>query len=261
MNAVTVRDLHLIRESDKVAIQQRVTTSLKAWWQQWLPSGADDSLVLEAAAFDQLACDWLHGKCNWRARCQSDADDAIAWSATQDGAIERLASLLLGRESTRALSDKDWAMAAAADALRALDDAILGGCDKKADCPPDLGALSGVLLVLERRLGLCWAFSPEAMSPAGVSKVPPVYKPVEPLLEGVSAQPIQVSVGLGEVDIQVSDLVALQPGDVIRFPSQLQGAVLVSIGAAGQTALAAQAQLGQQDGHLAVKLLAKHPTI
>jgi flagellar motor switch protein FliM len=144
-----------------------------------------------------------------------------------------------------------------------LNSAILGGCDSTSTAGPDLEMLSGVLLVVERRLGLCWAFLPSSSNDANSASAAAKRAPerLSTVLSGVTSHRLRLGVGLGDVEIQVSDLLALQPGDVIRFPSQLQGSVPVSVAITGKVTQAALAQLGQQDGHLAVKFLSQHRAV
>jgi flagellar motor switch/type III secretory pathway protein FliN len=262
MSNATVRDLRLVPESVKASIQERLNGALMDWWQTWLPLGVHQLPEVEFSVFEDIACDWVTCDLKWQARRSAGVDGVMGWSASQTGAAQRLCAWLLGKD-THEPSEGDVAMSAALHAIEELNEIILGGCDSHAAVSPDLQVLSGVLHVVERRLGLCWAIVPgsfrtDRLATAAVSKAPEQLRSV---VDGVTNQHIQVSVGLGDVDIQLSDLLALQAGDVIRFPSQLQGSVPVSVSASGKVTQAASGQLGQQDGHLVVKLLAQHRAV
>lgn len=252
MTAALVREVHLPREQELLLLEQRVLDVMAAWARDWLPAAdlwtPQVSVSMEPAAETSDV--------PWRAFSKGGGLKAQAWASDSDRTKARLAALLVERESTDPLPPSDWAVSAALAALDELNVRLLGSPLSADQAQPDLRAWSGVLLVREESLSLCWAFAPEAYA-GDRPTVPAAPAAIQPLTLGLSRQKVQLSVGLGDVEIAVADLMALQTGDVIRFPALLKGSVPVSIELQGEETQIAQAQLGQQGGRVAVRLLSK----
>lgn len=236
MSTPAVRDLILVRDKDREQCQQTVQAVLKQWAGDWLPADADWQADVQVSCCTESAM----------------VGQVPEWTLDPLTVRARLAALLVGRERGQALSESDWALQSAAAALSDLDIRMQtqGHCLQVAGVDADLRKLSGVIVAREQTLGLAWAWQSSAAA-AG--------KPgaVDDITSCVHAQRVKLVVGLGEVEIAVSDLLALQVGDVIRFPAPLKSPVPLSIGAADQLKLAPlSAQLGARHGHVAIKL---HP--
>lgn len=236
MSTLAVRDLIPVRGKDLEQCLLTAQVVFKQWVQDWLPADAGWQPDLAASC------------------CTESAMDAQALELTSDpyAVRSRLADLLVGRERGQALSESDWAVQSAAAALNDLNARMQAQTHRMcvASADADLRQLSGVVLVRERRLGLAWMWQ----SPATVAAQPGT---VDDITRCVQAQRVQLVAGLGEVEIAVSDLLALQTGDVIRFPASLKSPVPLSIRAGDQLKQAPlSAQLGARQGHVAIKL---HP--
>lgn len=257
MNDQKIRDLFLVREGERQALERKAREVVKAWASEWLPDTTTWAPQLETACATEASLHAPHD--NWFAQGAAGVHEAQAWSAAvSDATVPRLAAMLLGRESHTPLSDTDWAMQSAKVALNDLHARMLGAPLTGSASKPDLQRLSGAVMVCERSLGLTWVWSRSAYAPmANKATALPPAQATAALTAGLGAQRVQVSAGLGEVEIDMSELMALQMGDVIRFPSKLKGPILVDIGAPGHAKHAAQAQLGQRDGHVAIKLTSK----
>lgn len=248
-----VRDLAPVRSQELAQRERSARDVLKAWAADWLPADAGWQPEVQAVCSTESAIETPtdSGSGAW----QGHGKASSAWAGASDLASARLAALMSGRERTSpALPETDWAWQAAGNALADLHARMLGGEPTTGamtanDGGPDLRRLSGVTVVKEASLGLSWAWAavpPETGKPVTA---------VQALTDSLKTQRVQVAVGLGEVDITMSDLLALQIGDVIRFPALLKSPVPLSIGAGEQGAKqAGQVQLGQQGGHVAVKL-------
>lgn len=234
MSTEQVRDLILVPEGLRLQREQAAVAVLRDWAAEWIP-----------------------GDANWQASVQSvcateAAVDAAAhdFAPASDAAKARLAALMIGRERGQALPDSDWALQSAAAALESLQTrmaAVAPGFAAPGQ-QPDLRKLSGVIVVKEQSLGLSWAWATPVAEPAKPGSVSAVSS-------FLAQQGVALAVGLGEVEIAVADLLALQIGDVIRFPSLLKSPVPLSIGTPGQTKLSPlRAKLGERDGHVAIQL-------
>lgn len=257
MSAAEVRDLVLVRDADRQKQEQFVGDTLKAWATAWIPAQAGWKPKLETACSTEQALD--AGTLNWSAHGVAGIASGTArgWSSQPADAVARLAALLVERESTAPLADTDWALKAAASALRDLHVRMLGAAaNAEITSSPDCRLLGGTVLVRERNLDLAWAWPvPAAASISKASAAAPAT--LAAVTQGVASQQVKLSAGLGEVEIELAELLALQIGDVIRFPTLLKGAVPVSIAQSAQTGPALQAKLGQREGHVALKLTVK----
>ena len=234
MSTEQVRDLILVPEALRSQREQAALAVLRDWAAEWIPSDANWQASLQTVCSTELAID----------------AGAHEFAQASSAAQARLAAMMIGRERGQALPESDWAWQSAATALDALQARMAalapGFC--AAGSQPDLRKLSGIVVVKELGLGLSWAWStkePEPSKPGHVSAVSAC----------LAQQPVSLAVGLGEVEIAVSDLLALQIGDVIRFPSLLKSPVPLSIGTRGDAKLSPlSAKLGEHDGHVAIQL-------
>lgn len=229
-----VRDLILVRVKDREQCLQAAKDVLKQWAEDWLPANAGWQPDVQVSCctesgMDDVPADLAHG---------------LPLAKT------RLAALLVGRERGQPLSEADWALQSAAAALSDLNSRMQSQakCLQVDGSKPDLRKLSGGIVAKEQSLGLVWAWQ----SPAAVAAKPGA---IDGVTSSVQKQRVKLAAGLGEVEIAVSDLLALQVGDVIRFPALLKSLVPLSIGAADQfTSAPVSAQLGARHGHVAIKL-------
>lgn len=259
MSAVLTRDLFLVRDQERQALKERTREALLAWAKEWLPNAGAWSPALEVSCSTESQAESPSG--TWLAFGKAGGQKAEAWSQVSEAAQARLASLLVARESTAPLAETDWAVQAASAALVDLHGRLLGAVVTADADQPDLKPLSGAIVVREKTLGATWVWSrgAYASAKAATSALAAKGAPgVAALTDGLGQQRVVVSAGLGEVEIPVADLLALQIGDVIRFPATLKGQVPLSIGSSDERQHAAQVQLGQLDGHVAVKLVSKH---
>ncbi len=234
MNTATVRDLIPVRDRDVQQRLQEAAAVVQAWAAQWLPA--------EAAWQPQLAVG-----------CSTAApltDVPPVWAHACDAARARLAALLVGRAPGLPLSDDDWASQAAGSALADLHarmSAKAWGLAQEGRAP-DLRKLSGAIVVTESSLGLHWVWQSSPVTP-------PQSGQTAALTDCVKTQQVRLSAGLGEVEIAVADLLALQMGDVIRFPALLKAPVPLALGTDGEMkASPLSAQLGEWHGRVAIKL-------
>jgi flagellar motor switch/type III secretory pathway protein FliN len=232
-----VRDLVPVRSQDLAQLERHARDVLKAWAADWLPVDAAWQPEVRAMCCTESTFDTGHETGAWQAHDET-----------------RVAAMMNGRERTApAMPEADWTRQAAGHSLADLHVRMLGGelaADSQgAESGPDLRQLSGVRVVTEASLGLSWAWAARPTEPGKPTTE------VEALSASLSTQRVQLAVGLGEVDITMSDLLALQIGDVIRFPAMLKLPVPFSVGTESRSAKpAGQVQLGQLDGHVAVKL-------
>lgn len=257
MSAVPVRDLFIVRDAARQAHESRVADALSDWAKAWIPGDAGWSprVVAACATEGALPSDGIEG---WAAHGKPGATVAHAWSGAREGAARRLAALMTGCDSAAPLTDDDWAAQAAAAALRDLHARLMGPAmtSNAGAASPDLRLLAGTVIVREDILGLAWAFAPDALM-VDAARSAGSSATATPVTQGIASQQVRVSVGLGEVQIDVADLLGLQVGDVIRFPSTLKGPVAVDLGEPGQAKPAMDARLGQLNGHVAVQLQSK----
>lgn len=259
MNAAAqVRDLFLVRDAERQQREHEVQEAVKKWAAGWMPASAAWSPKLDVACSTEAAL--ALEAMSWRQHGSALAGEASRrWSAQEAGSVQRLAALMAGREGGMPLTEGDWSHQAAQTALQELHTAILGAVHGAAqatagrdDAQPDVRRLSGAVLVRERSLGLAWVWQPVAAQPKSVGAAP-----LAPLTASLAGQSVRVGVDLGEVEIEVGELLALQAGDVIRFPVGLKGPMPVHVGstpASARDRAALHGQLGQVQGHVAIQL-------
>lgn len=240
-----VRDLTLVREREREFRLQQVGEALQAWALDWLPAaqGWQPELSVQCTTAQAIELD---GGC-WQ---------GSTWYSSSFGA--QLAPRLINRDGGLPMPESDWAWAAAMAALADLD-ARLAPTGALASTS-SLARFSGEVLVRECSLGLAWVWQESAKGLTPPSDFQAKANVVEPVSAGLRTQAVQVAVGLGAVEIAVSDLMALQLGDVIRFPALLAEPLPVSIGPSGHEGQSgkppAHAQLGQRQGRVAIKFTA-----
>jgi flagellar motor switch protein FliM len=123
---------------------------------------------------------------------------------------------------------------------------------------------AGTLVIHELQLGLYWAWSSaslQALHPFRSSTVASgsaAVTSIAPLLKAIKTKGLCLQASLGEVEISISDLVALRPGDVVRFPASITSGIRLAIEAGSGNQDAVIAQLGQMDGYTAVRVSSLH---
>ena len=265
MNNAVVRDLVLLREVELDVVRLALTTPWRAWAQTWGVDGAADVTLTASVAGDSHAD--LAAQ-QWQALSPSGGASA-AWVHVPAAMRASLAAQLVGRSSKAPLPAQDFALVAAEAALvdlfKRLSEQLQSAQTSAAAYADDEGAraqawsaLSGAVLVTESRSGLqCLLARQSYQSLLPKTSVSGVTKPPIGLLVTLAKQRVPVTLGLGEVDIPVSDLLGLQVGDVIQFPTRLSDELPLSVAAELVPVPALRCQLGQRDGHLAVKLASK----
>lgn len=240
-----VRDIHLSTSNELQAIKRRIVQSLLEWSINW---GVAD-LELSVVAADAVTSNWA-------------AVSNGIWYQEGDQADQALARLLSGAPDKVRFPAGDWTLQAAAKALTELNQALT---DMAVVGPvPSIDEvqkpLSGAVRLTSAQLGRTWLFSrdvtKELLGAAEVKSHPVALRPV---LSTVSREPVQIQLGLGQVEIALSDLQSLQVGDVVRFPTELKRALPLAVSANGQPAIECDvfAALGQSDGHLTIQIQTK----
>lgn len=251
MSTAVVRDLRLV--SDR-ALADVINSSRLAWasWvtecfsaeHSWEPSfdvqhAAETTLALPEGA--------------WQAHGEHGEPSPVGWSLWSERGRQQLAARLVQRASpTAALLENDWALAAADLAWARLTEKLLGPLISQPNhalAKPDGRAWSATVLISEPSLDAHWALC-----------LPPTLEPVAPsiaetqcsVLDCVGQRSLRIHVDLGEVDITLADLLALQVGDVVRFPAVHGQGVPFRLGETNR--IAGLGQLGLIDGHLALRL-------
>lgn len=247
MNEAPVRDLLLVPEGVQLQLLETAKTALASWAVDWLSAASSWTpqltvISMPAQSLEPSAAGWVpHG-----------GETATAWSLLSKSARTALANRLLQREATASLPVEDWAWAASDRAWSSLCERLLGPARHECDGAPDLRPLSGVTVVKEATMGLMWAWGATIPAPRAM----PLSPTLTPLIACLARERVPVQAGLGDVDIPVSDLLALQVGDVVCFPTKLNGTVPIQIGSVKQkTGQLVQAHLGQQGDHMAIRLL------
>ncbi|RZL01580.1 MAG: FliM/FliN family flagellar motor switch protein [Rubrivivax sp.] len=261
MSTPVTRDLTLLRDAESALVQQALTPAWRQWAQDWgLELPADAALVASpanAASGDLAAASW-----------QALPSTQAAWVHMPAGWRTSLAAELIGRTAKAPLPEDDLSLTVADKALADLlqrwgqvlpAQAIAPGVPQ-AQARPEQAWLpyAGAVLLTDPRSGLyCLlgrdayrALLPKPKASAAASA------PVG-LLGILARHHLPVSLGLGEVEIPVSDLLGLQTGDVIQFPVRLSDELPLTVAADVRPVPALNCQLGQRDGRLAIKVVAK----
>lgn len=254
--AYAVRDIVLVREVQRTALAGALRAVAEAWAADWgaTPPGA------EPAATDPQGPQ--RDAANWRPALAGST--AAVWTHVTEDAASRLAAGLLQRPAGDGrLPAQDWSVAAAREALDDLQRRVAARFAPAAPKPyadhaqalsDCLAPQGGGLVIGLYAWDVQWLFAPEAHAalapaPQGAAQLPPLAA-----LTGVlAARKVPAQLGLGEVEVALQDLLALQVGDVVRFAQKLADPLPVTVGAATQeTALLAH--LGQQQGRLALSV-------
>jgi flagellar motor switch/type III secretory pathway protein FliN len=263
MSQAVTRDLALLRPTDLTLVEQALTSPWRQWAEAWgLELPIDAALVAsapgpESAALSDLGWQPLH----------SASPSLAAWTHVPADWRAKLAAQLIGRSGKASLPEDDFSLAAAD---RALDDLLQRWRQALPEASAAQGGAypvqveqawlpyAGAVLLTESRSGLMCLLGREAYHPllpqakaAAAATVP------SGLLRTLAQHRLPVSLGLGEVEIPVSDLLGLQTGDVIQFPIRLSDELPLTLAADASPAPALTCQLGQLDGRLAIKVVAK----
>lgn len=247
MNEVPVRDLLLVPECAQLQLLETAKSALASWALDWLSDASSWTpqltlISVSAQSLEPSVAGWVsHG-----------VETATGWSLLSERARTALTNRLLQREATASLPAEDWAWSASDRAWGALCERLLGPARHACDSAPDLRPLSGVTVVKETTMGLMWAWCSTIPEPRAM----PLSPTLTPLIACLPRERLPVQAGLGDVDIPVSDLLALQVGDVVCFPAKLNGTVPIQIGSVTQMAgQLVHAHLGQQGDHMAIRFL------
>lgn len=246
MTSEVIRDLHLVDAAHGQALRAQVHDTLVDWARDWWPEA--DAWAPHCTVHEAGEAEWAPSASIWTAH---HGLKTPGWHGHGERTLALLAQRLVARESTTPLPQADWALQAAQSALDDLHQRLLGPVQPEVPAGPDLQPLSGVVCVHEASLALSWCFMPKAMP------TPTASLPMTALSTGLASQPVRLHAGLGEVEILVADLLALQAGDVIRFPARLRGGVSLSTERTPGAEPVFFAELGQRDAHVAVRLSAK----
>lgn len=250
MNSPVVRDLRWVSDRQRSETLERVREGWESWFAECLPQGQGDrwqpAFELNVAAESAVPL----RAAPWQAHGTSGVGLPTGWSQWSECGRQHLASRLLGRAtSTAALPEHDWALRAADEAWQRLTNALLGPrlVTVAADCDaPDDQPWSGVLFITEPSLGACWAWRP---APVVARDGAPLQ---QPMLACLRQRTVKLQAQLGDVDINLGDLLALQVGDVVRFPATGKAGVPFKLNA--NPRIAGFAEIGQADGHLALRM-------
>lgn len=264
MSQADIRDLALVRDTELGLVQQALTTPWRAWAHAWgLDLPVDAALVASAVGSGEPLAD--HAGLAWQA-ISTTPPGLAAWVHVPSGWRSKLAAQLVGRSTKSPMPDQDFALAAAdralADLLQRWRQALPEPTAWPAHASPDQAwsAYSGALLLTEPRSGLRCLLGRAAYRALLPKATVSVAAPPVGLLPTLAQYRLPVTLGLGEVEIPMSDLLGLQTGDVIQFPTRLSDDLPLTLAADVAPVPALRCQLGQLDGRLAVKVVAKAKT-
>ncbi|MES2089664.1 MAG: FliM/FliN family flagellar motor C-terminal domain-containing protein [Pseudomonadota bacterium] len=267
MSNEMVRDLFLLRDAELDAVRLALTAPWQSWAQAWGVTNAIDARLTARAASDLqdelVALKWQP--------VSPAAGAVLEWVHVPASMRAALAAQLLGRSSKAALPAEDFALLAAdaalADLFKRLSAALpsaaaassaAGYTDAEGARAQACSPLSGAVLLAEPIFGMQCLLARQAyQSLVPTSGLAAPSKAPVGLISTLAKQRVPITLGLGEVDIPVSDLLGLQVGDVIQFPTRLSDELPLAVAAEVVPKPALRCQLGQRDGHLAVKLVAK----
>lgn len=249
MSQPAVRDLKLVSERNRSDLLDSVRLAWSNWAANCLPSATIWTPTFDVhPVAEALLSSPGGGAGDWQAR----GGQALAgWSQWSERGRQQLAARLVQRgPSAPALPEGDWALAAADRAWSALNEQLLGPAmhaPDESDALPDTRPWSGVVFITEPVLDARWAWRVPA--PASTVPLEPIRRSV---IDCVRHRSLRLRADLGEVDITLADLLALQVGDVVRFPSTDRQGVPFQVGDSNR--IAGHGQLGMIDGHLALRL-------
>jgi flagellar motor switch/type III secretory pathway protein FliN len=236
------------------AIELRVLTALAPWGKSWLP---------EATQEPQLQVQALGGASQLQGRFTRYSNDVgSVWFRADDGDDAALATVLLGTTESRPGPKSvdpvlGRALAQARSAReRAIAAVLIGAHADPAEAMPGSDLLlfgSGAVVLSSREIGLC------AIADACCLRhVPPMESArssqlsrLRPVETAIRRAKVELSVSLGEVELELRQMVDLQAGDVIRLPTRLHDELEVCI---GEEPVAA-ARLGLREESRAVQLI------
>lgn len=250
MSQPAVRDLRLVSDRALADLLDTVRLAWSSWAAECLPASTNWSPTFETQVVAEAGLAqpggtagewWCHG-----------APGLTGWSQWTDRGRQQLAARLVQRHASAvALPEGDWALAAADRAWQALNERLLGPAmpvRDASDACPDSRPWSGVVFVSEPTLEARWAWR----LPARSSAAQPAAPITRSALDCVAHRSLRLQAHLGEVDITLADLLALQVGDVVRFPATDREGVPFQLGEAER--FAGRGQLGLIDGRLALRL-------
>lgn len=247
MSQPDVRDLRLVSERTRSALLETVRLAWSDWAADCLPAASTWAPTFEVRSVAEAGLAMPAG--DWRAH---GTQGLTGWSQWTEHGRQQLAARLVQRAASAApLPEGDWALHAADQAWAALNERLLGpvltGADE-ATAGPDTRPWSGVVFIEEPVLEARWAWR----LPARPASSQPSAATERPVITCVAQRTLRLQAELGEVDINLADLLALQIGDVVRFPAGASQGVPFTLGEAAR--VAGRGQLGLVDGHLALRL-------
>lgn len=254
MNLPAVRALRLVSERTQSELLDTVQLAWSRWASSFLPQATTWTPTFEVQPMAETALPPPDGE--W----QAHGEHALAgWSQWTARGRQQLAARLVQRAPTApALPDNDWALAAADHAWSELNKQLLGPTlppTEVAMASPDTRPWSGVVFISEPILEARWAWR---LPPLSAAESPDVTIR-RSAIDCVNHRTLRLQAELGEVDITLADLLALQVGDVVCFPSgQVQG---VPFKLGDKAHAAGHGQLGLIDGRLALRLSAQSPIL
>ncbi|MDO9005731.1 MAG: FliM/FliN family flagellar motor C-terminal domain-containing protein [Aquabacterium sp.] len=264
MSQAEIRDLALVRDNELGLVQQALTSPWRDWAHAWgLDLPVDATLVASAVSGGESLAD--PAGLTWQA-VSTTPPSLAAWVHVPSGWRSKLAAQLVGRSTKSPMPDEDFALAAAdralADLLQRWRQALPEPTASLDAATPEqaLSTYSGALLLTEPRSGLLCLLGRSAYRALLPKAATPVATPATGLLPTLAQHRLPVTLGLGEVEIPMSDLLGLQTGDVIQFPTRLSDDLPLTLAASVAPAPALRCQLGQLEGHLAIKVVAKAKT-
>lgn len=267
-----VRDLVLLSDKALGSIHAQLMNHWQAWATAWC--GVPDASVADEA-FDldvRRVADVLEPLPDPSVWCTS-GEAASLWRYAADASVQAFARQLVRRASGPFSGDGDWALGAARAALADLEvrwtGAVATAKPVASDAVPLANALHpalGGVLVSVPALGIHWLLAPalyRAWLPARDIKAQPLAAPVGgQLAEVLKPGALSLELGIGHVDIAVTDLLELRVGDVVRFPTRLDEALPVVVPKPdGQRDELMRGRLGHRDGRLAVQVVSSARSI
>lgn len=264
MSQAEIRDLALVRDTELGLIQQALTAPWRAWAHAWgLDLPVDAALVASAVSSGEALAD--HAGLTWQA-VSTTPPGLAAWVQVPSGWRSKLAAQLVGRSTKSPMPDEDFALTAAdralGDLLQRWRQALPEPAGSPGPATPEQAwsAYSGAVLLTEPRSGLrCLLGRAAYLALLPKATVPATPSPAG-LLPTLAQHRLPVTLGLGEVEIPMSDLLGLQTGDVIQFPTRLIDDLPLTLSADVAPVPALRCQLGQLEGHLAIKVVARAKT-
>lgn len=257
-----VRDLLLWSPRDLQGMQEALSEDWRDWSSNWLGTRQLDGPLVRS--MNECASDLAN--MTWVLCDVGGGSSAGFWRGHTRAALNRLACHMVTCGLGTEPSPDDWALSAAHAAIHELERRwgqrlVLPGVDHASCSLTDtLSPLKGGVIITCPSLGLQWLLPVSAAQTLLKEKrgfnARQTLQPIE-LSQLLPTQRVSVELGLHHVDISVADLTGLRVGDVVRFPSLLKDPLPVGVpGTAGPEAQL-QAQLGQHEGRVAIKVVGK----